>query len=94
MANISASGGRLTPMFYVYILKNKKDQIYIGHTQDITKRLIEHNSGCSGYTKNKGPFEIIYKEIYNTRSEAIKREKRLKSGQGREWIKKAVLKTK
>ena len=78
-------------MFFIYILKNNKDDIYIGHTQDLDERLNRHNSGREKYTKNKGPFEIIYKEIYNTRGEAMAREKELKCGQGRRWIKEEIL---
>lgn len=79
-------------MYHVYILKNDKDQIYIGHTKDLQNRLERHNSGRERYTKNKGPFLIIHKEQYNTRGEAMIREKELKGGKGREWVKKTILK--
>ncbi len=81
-------------MYYIYILQNENKQIYIGHTQNLEKRLKRHNSGREKYTKNKGPFEIIYKEIYDTRSQAMIRERKLKQGQGRVGIKKEILKTK
>jgi putative endonuclease len=61
--------------------------LYVGHTNNIGRRIIEHNSGLSPYTKNKGPWEIIYSETFNTLGEAIRREKFLKSGKGREFIK-------
>jgi putative endonuclease len=55
-------------MFYVYILRSKKSgRLYTGHTRDIDKRLAEHNSGLSKSTKGRGPFELIYKEEYQTR---------------------------
>ncbi|MCK5021885.1 MAG: GIY-YIG nuclease family protein [Candidatus Pacebacteria bacterium] len=79
-------------MYYVYILKNNKNQTYIGQTKNLDDRLERHNSGREKYTKNKGVFEIIYKESYNTRSQAILREKMLKGGKGREWIKNTILK--
>ncbi|MCK4918525.1 MAG: GIY-YIG nuclease family protein [Candidatus Pacebacteria bacterium] len=79
-------------MYCIYILKNSKNQTYIGHTQNLNDRLKRHNSNRERYTKNKGPFEIIHKEVYNTRAEAMKREKELKSGAGREWIKNSILK--
>lgn len=67
-------------MFTTYILQSQKDgSYYIGSADDFEQRLIRHNKGYSAYTKNKGPFEVIYKEEYNTRSEAKKREYYLKS---------------
>ncbi|MBU1557388.1 GIY-YIG nuclease family protein [Patescibacteria group bacterium] len=78
-------------MFYVYVIKSDKDYIYTGQTNNLKDRLLRHNSGREKYTKNKGCFKIIYKETYNTRSVAMKREKELKSGKGREWIKNNIL---
>ena len=82
--------------FWVYILQNKvTGKIYKGQTSDLEKRIERHNShepGSSRYTsKQKGPWKMIYSEHYATRSEAMKRERFLKSGQGREWIKQNLL---
>ena len=74
-------------MFYVYVLKNTKPSLYIGHTNDLERRVIEHNSGRSPYTKNRGPWNLIYSESLVSRSEAMRREKFLKSGKGREFLK-------
>jgi putative endonuclease len=74
-------------MFYVYVLKSNKGKLYIGHTNNIERRLIEHNSGLSPYTKGRGPWELVYKETFNSRGEAMKREKFLKSGKGRGFLK-------
>lgn len=80
-------------MYFVYVLKNAYDQIYIGQTNNLENRFIRHNNGTAGkYTKSKGVFELIYHEICNTRKEAVRREKELKSGKGREWIKKNIIK--
>jgi putative endonuclease len=74
-------------MYYVYALySNKFNKIYIGQTCDLENRLSEHNSGLSFYTKQFIPWEIIYTEEYQTRGEAMKREKQLKSQKGREFI--------
>ena len=74
-------------MFYVYaIYSSKFNKIYIGQTCDLTNRLIEHNSGKSFYTKRFIPWEIIYTEEFETRGEAMKREKQLKSQKGREFV--------
>jgi putative endonuclease len=79
-------------MFYVYVIKsNSKGSTYIGQTEDINKRIEQHNQGVLGrYTKNKGPWELVYSEEYKTRSEAMQREKYLKTGVGREFIKKKL----
>ena len=66
-------------MFYVYIIKSRKDSsIYIGYTDNLIRRMKEHNSGLSKYTKNKYPFEIIYYEAYKNISDAKYREDNLK----------------
>ncbi len=78
-------------MFYVYVIRNINNKIYIGYTSDLQKRLLRHNGVLSNKTKsftykNKGPWEIVYNEIFDTRAEAMKREKELKSSRGRDFI--------
>ena len=66
-------------MFYVYVLKSKKDfQLYTGSTNDLKKRFKEHNDGKVFSTKSRRPFEIIYYEAYKSEHDARKREKNLK----------------
>ena len=72
--------------FFVYLLKSDEGYHYIGQTPDLNRRLIEHNSHLAHSTKHGHNWQIIYTEEYNTRSEAMKREKWLKSGIGREWV--------
>jgi len=62
-------------IFYTYILKNKDENIYIGYTQNLEKRLYRHNNNQEISTKNRGPWIIIYSKIYETRSLAMKKEK-------------------
>ena len=70
-------------MFYVYILRSLKDEkYYIGSTSNVESRLAYHNSGKQRSTKNRIPFELIYFESYPTKSEALKREKQIKSYKG------------
>lgn len=83
--------------YWVYILQNETTgKLYKGQTSDLGKRIERHNtheSGSMRYTyKQKGPWKLIYSEKHSTRSEAMKREKFLKSGQGREWIYNNILK--
>jgi len=66
-------------MFYVYILKSKKDNsIYIGYTNDLKRRFEEHNNLENKSTKHKAPFELVYYESYKSSSDAKYREKNLK----------------
>jgi len=74
-------------MYFTYILRSKSfSKHYIGQTEDIEKRLAEHNSGETGYTSKYFPWELIYSESFETRSEAMKREKYFKSYPGRKWL--------
>ncbi len=79
-------------MFYVYVIQSRSsDKIYIGQTIDLEKRIRQHNdpeNNFSLYTKkNKGPWELVYKEDVATRRDALRREKYLKSSRGRSYIK-------
>jgi putative endonuclease len=66
-------------MFYVYIIKSKVDNnLYIGSTGDLRKRLELHNAGKVPSTKMRKPFEPIYYEAYKTEDDARKREQNLK----------------
>ena len=66
-------------MFYVYVLKSTKDNnLYTGYTNDLKRRLVEHNSGKNISTKSRIPFELIYYEAYKSREDATQREKMLK----------------
>ena len=71
-------------MYYVYILKSlNTGKYYIGSTANIERRLKEHMFGNSRYTQNRGPWELVHFEKKKTLSEAEKREKFLKTGDGR-----------
>ena len=74
--------GPLAPhpeMHYVYVLKSVKlDELYIGQTNDLKRRFVEHNEGKNVSTKHKMPFKLVYYEAYQSRSDAIYREKQLK----------------
>jgi len=75
-------------MFYVYVIHSIKfNKYYTGFTQNIEQRLKEHNSGETKSTKAYKPWELIFIEECNTRSEARKKEKCYKSGAGREKLK-------
>jgi len=74
-------------MYYVYILLSERDQKrYIGFTQDLERRIVEHNSGLVKSTKNRIPLKLIYFERFENKVEAMNREKFFKSGKGREFL--------
>lgn len=66
-----------TGMFYVYLIRDTKRGHYIGSTNDLRRRMTEHNSGKSHYTKG-GQWELVYYESYLDETDARLREKRLK----------------
>lgn len=75
-------------MYYVYILQSKKDnKWYTGATNDLRKRLREHNQNLVISTKNRGPFELIYYEMCLNKDDMWLREKKLKSGYGKRFVK-------
>ncbi len=68
---------------YVYVLQSLKDsKYYVGETSDVEKRLLYHNSGSQRSTKSRIPFKLILSEQFNTRSQALIREKQIKSWKG------------
>jgi len=79
-------------MYFVYVLRSKRNnKRYIGYTsKDVQKRLKEHNFGDSKYTKGHRPYRLTYKEEFADRLSARSREKYLKSGIGREFIKRLI----
>ncbi|MBS1622830.1 MAG: GIY-YIG nuclease family protein [Bacteroidetes bacterium] len=75
-------------MYIVYLLYSRPyDKTYVGFSSDVDQRLISHNHPQNkGYTKRFQPWEIVYTEICETKSEAMQREKFFKTGKGREEI--------
>ena len=78
--------------YVVYILYSKSfDKTYVGFTSSIIDRIKSHNLlGTNGYTKNFRPWEVVHIEYFESKTAAIKREKYLKTGVGREYIKKII----
>ena len=66
-------------MFYTYIIYSKsKDIYYKGFSESPTQRLLDHNENKSRYTSGKGPWEFVYLQSFQTKKEALVREKKLK----------------
>lgn len=76
-------------MWYVYIIKSLKDkENYVGLTNDLVRRIKFHNNGKVYSTRLRKPFKLIYYEAHYNKYDAAKREQFLKSGWGKNWIKK------
>ena len=73
-------------MFYVYILKSPK-QFYIGCTNNLKRRFIEHQNNQSLATKNRGPWTLVYYEACLSNKDALIREKYLKTAWGKRYVK-------
>lgn len=70
-------------MYYIYLLKSSKDgKLYIGFTNDLKRRILEHNRGLSKSTNYRGPFKLVYYEAYASKKDAKQREKMLKKFSG------------
>lgn len=77
--------------YYVYVIRCDNESMYIGQTLDIEKRWNQHLDGeGADWTKVHKPIELIHYETYSTREEAVEREKWLKTGYGRKWIKREI----
>jgi putative endonuclease len=78
-------------MFWVYVLQNPDGKLYIGQTDDLRRRSQQHNDPAHILTRTtkrfRGPWKVVYSEEAPSRSAALVREKALKSGQGRAWLK-------
>ena len=74
-------------MWYVYILYSLKiDRYYTGYTDDIPWRLQRHNAGWGRYTKRGIPWTLQYTESFETKHEAIRREREIKQKKSRQYI--------
>jgi putative endonuclease len=76
-------------MFYVYAIRSlSKNYIYVGLTDDLERRLSQHNGGLNKTTRPYKPFQLILTEAFPSRPLAREREKYFKSGVGKERLKK------
>ena len=76
--------------FTVYVLQNPEARLYIGHTGNIQRRLNEHLTGMSRWTSKHGPWQLVYTEFYDSRVEAVARERALKSGRLNQELRRKI----
>lgn len=81
-------------MYFVYILESEKDptKIYVGFTNDLNKRLEEHNASQSTYSKRYAPWTLVSYTAFKHKTTAQEFETYLKSGSGFAFLKKRFLK--
>ena len=74
--------------WYVYLIESQKDKLwYTGCTSNLIKRLKEHNDGKVHVTKSRKPFVLTYYEVSGNKYDAFTRERYLKSGMGKRYLK-------
>jgi len=74
-------------MFTVYVLRSvSTSKYYVGQTEDPLRRLQDHQAGLARYTRGRGAWTVALTETYDSRAEPMGRERFLKSGKGREWL--------
>ena len=79
-------------MYFVYLLRSQKSgPLYTGYTADLTQRLGQHNLGITKSTRHEAPWQLVYSEEFDTRSEAVRRERFFKSGRGRQEVRELLL---
>ena len=77
--------------YFIYILYSVKiDKYYVGYTTDLDNRLSEHNRGKTSFSKSGMPWIRVYFETFETKSEALKREKYIKSQKSAKFIKALI----
>ena len=75
-------------MHYVYVMESERNgKRYVGSTSKLSEQRTEdHNVGSNKFTRQNRPWKLMHSETFATKSEALRREKFLKSGQGRKWL--------
>jgi len=78
--------------FQVYVIYSEDfDKIYIGMTSSLEKRIYAHNNLPKGWTKSFRPWRLVYTEEFEEKTQALSREKELKSHQGRDFIRTQIV---
>ena len=82
---------RVDAMFYTYVLLSEIDgNFYIGYTEDLKKRVEQHQQGLVSSTASKIPYKLVYYEACIEEQDALAREKSLKTGYGRKYLKRRL----
>ena len=80
--------------FFVYVLENSAGRFYVGQTDDLERRLSQHNdpsADASKYAVKNGPWKLVWSERHDTRAGAMCRERQIKSMKSARWIRENLL---
>ena len=77
-------------MYFVYVLRNPQDRLYIGFTSDLERRVQQHQAGEAGWTRGRGPWELVHFETFDDRPEALRRERNLKRGKSNQELRRKI----
>ena len=77
-------------VYYVYVLRNTKGQLYIGSTDDLERRVQQHQQGETRWTRNRGPWTLVLTESFPTRADAMRKERKLKRGRTHQQLRKLL----
>ena len=81
-------------VFHTYVLRNVTGLFYVGHTDDLGRRLAEHNSAgpkWGKFTRKNGPWRLVWSEPHTTRVKAMAREREIKSWKSARTIRERLL---
>lgn len=91
IAALQALAGGAQKMYYTYVLKSESDQkYYVGWSNNLKQRIIEHNNGNVSSTASRRPLKLVYYEACLDKEKAIKREKYLKTGFGKSFLRNRI----
>jgi len=80
-------------MFYTYVIYSaSRDRYYVGSTSNLQERLLKHNANHKGFTGKAGDWKIVHSEEFASKTEALTREKQIKSWKSRKMIEKLFVK--
>jgi putative endonuclease len=80
--------------FWVYVLENSTGRFYVGQTEDLARRIADHNEigpTRGKFTLKNGPWTLVWSEVHATRSEAMPRERQIKAMKSARWIRQNLL---
>ena len=81
-------------MYWVYVLENAEGRFYIGSTNDLARRIEEHNCAektGTKYTHKNGPWKLVWSEQHDSRSSAVRQERAIKRMKSAEWTRRELL---
>ncbi len=83
----------MVAVYYIYVLENAKGKFYVGQTDNLERRVEQHNSPGESrrYTAKHGPWQLVWSEPHGDRASAMAREKQIKAMKSARWIRENLL---